>query len=135
MISMIGEVFNPRDWNFQRVAFDGNSTSILSQYMTIRSTALYLSVVGTGSHLAMFLPDGSVDLAIQFCPTNHGNRYLCGISPTLHCITSPPKETEGGSCGMASKRSDLRVDKENFQKALQTAYDQLSTRCFVKLDK
>lgn len=132
-IELIKEVFNPLYWNFQRVAFEKkDSSSHVSQYMTLQSTKVFISVSGTATHLSMFLPDGSVDLEIKYFDEKWNNKLLCGVLPTLHCLTSDAKDMHGHNYTLA-KNSDVVVDLDEFKIALLKAYDQAWTRCYVAL--
>lgn len=128
---LIQNVFSPKFWNFQQVAFEGKS-SFLSQYMTMQSTALFISVSGTGSHLSMFLPDGCVNLQVEYCKQeDYNNKFMCAVSPSLHCLTSSSEATFGKSCALA-KKNNVTVDLVDLRHALQKAHDQLWTRCQIK---
>ena len=129
-IQTIKEVFDPTKWNFQRVSFESDSSTFLSQYMSMKSTMLQISVSGTGSHLSMFLPDGGIDLEIKFLARNHNNNILCGILPNLHCLSVDPVDVFGDNKKLA-KESDVLVDLVELKKALQQAHEQLSTRCRI----
>lgn len=131
-IQTIKEVFDPRRWNFQRVSFEPDSSTFQSQYMSMKSTMLQISVSGTGSHLSMFLPDGGIDMEIKYHASNHNNNIVCGVLPSLHCLTVDPVDVFGNNQTLAQE-SDILVDLVKFKKALQLAHDQLSTRCRIAL--
>lgn len=129
-IKVIQEVFHPVHWNFQRVAFEPDSSTMLSQYMTMQSTMLLISISGTGSHMSMFMPDGGVDLEVKFMSKVHNNEILCGVVPNLYCLTTDAVNVYGQNKTL-TMQSNVMIDLDDFRSALQKARDQLWTRCRI----
>lgn len=129
-LDVINEVFDPTKWNFQRVSFESGSSSIRSQYLTLKSTMVQISTTGSGSHLSMFLPHGGVDIQIKFLPTKHNNDELCAALPEINCFTvDPPKDFVKNKTFRQLKRGNIMVDLDGFRIALQKAHDHMSSRC------
>jgi len=130
-VGVINKVFDPNIWSLQTVTFD--NASIKSQYFTIQNTNLFISVTGTGSHLAMFLPDGGASLEISFWNGHINNRKLCSVIPALLCYAAPniPKY----QTLVKAKRGSVMVDLEKFREKLLIVHEQLHERCTTSRGK
>ena len=91
LIDIINEVFDRNVWHVQTVSFD--HASMRSQYLTMQSTLLFISVSRTGSHLAMFLPVGAVSVELSFMEHKMVNCGVCAVLSSLSCYIFSPEET------------------------------------------
>ena len=131
---------------------------LTNQYLTIRNSMMFVSVSGTGSHLAMFLPDGAVNIEIHYnntlAPVNYG---LCPVMSDLTCLSSdsycpaniPADEaTERNLKARRQSRAkkfvrkivqsnckheSVRVNVESFSRAIEVAKKKLSNSCDMAL--
>mmetsp|Transcript_7873 Transcript_7873/g.11915 ORF Transcript_7873/g.11915 Transcript_7873/m.11915 type:complete len:457 (+) Transcript_7873:120-1490(+) len=131
-------VFHEDKWNIQSVSFDG--PTLLDQYYTVRNTMLYVTVSGTGSHLAMFLPDGAASIEIHYNNTLEDvNKGICHAMPKLTCLSSmthcPYKNGPKSSIDYECKQNDIKVNLGSFKEAIKTARKELSGRCDVPRKK
>ena len=131
-LQIIHTIFDPTTWNLQRVAFD--DAPLESQYLTMQSTIMFITVSGTGSHMSIFLPDGGVDLEIKYWHTSRVNDLFCGVSPNLHCLTTDAVGANGTDF-LAAKDGDVTIDVVDFKNVLQKAYHQLAMRCQIAMNE
>ena len=131
-LQVIDEVFEPSMWKFRRVIFEPEDSSVLSQYMTIQSTMVQISITGTGSHMSMFLPDGAFDVQLKYAPNFHNNDAICGVIPTINCFDiNPPEDFILNKDYEILKEGNLQIDLKEFRTALQKVHDQLLPRCKI----
>mmetsp|Transcript_12537 Transcript_12537/g.15899 ORF Transcript_12537/g.15899 Transcript_12537/m.15899 type:complete len:215 (+) Transcript_12537:117-761(+) len=123
--------FEPK-WSIRTVAFDG--PSLESQYLTVRSSTVFISVSGTGSHMAMFLPEGGKSVEIQY---NIGermkNRYICTVTPNLSChaADSTCSEDYDSNC----KNADfVYVDLDSFESTIEDVKADITSKCDESLN-
>ncbi len=122
-------IFHESKWNIQRVSFDG--PPLKSQYLTVRNTMLFVSASGTGSHLAMFLPEGAVSIEILYNNTlSIVNADICAVIPGLTCLSSKGKcPAERPRPNDDCKLKNVKVDLESFTEAIKVAKTKMSNNC------
>ncbi len=132
-------VFHEPKWKFQRVAFD--DVRLMKQYLTVRNTMLFVSVSGTGSHLAMFLPDDAVSIEVHYNNTlKDVNAAICHVLPKLKCLSSnshcPSTEPQEEDQWLERcKDGKVQVEIESFKEAIKVAKMELSDKCDMAMAK
>jgi len=119
------EVFHEPKWNIRSVTFDA-AVSYKSQYLTVRSSMVLISVSGTGSHMAMFLPEGGVSYEILYAPINLNNNHICRLTPSLSCIGSQGFCPESTNC---KKEKYVYVRLKDFRKKTAWVKEKISSKC------
>eukprot|EP00211_Chloroparvula_japonica_P007557 CAMPEP_0119158678 /NCGR_PEP_ID=MMETSP1310-20130426/53382_1 /TAXON_ID=464262 /ORGANISM="Genus nov. species nov., Strain RCC2339" /LENGTH=318 /DNA_ID=CAMNT_0007151303 /DNA_START=234 /DNA_END=1190 /DNA_ORIENTATION=- len=71
--------------------FDG--MTMVAQVAEIVAADVFISVSGTGSHMAVFLPDGAASIVITTANKADVNVHLCQVATHLHCYNSTGEDT------------------------------------------
>ena len=121
------EVFYESKWNIRTVSFDG--PSLESQYLTVRSSMVLVSVSGTGSHMAMFLNEGGISVEIQYNINDRmKNRHICHVSPNLSCLAV--NSTCNDDFELGCKNADfIYIDLESFKQTIEDVKKEISNKC------
>ncbi len=121
------KVFNEPKWSIRTVSFDG--PSLESQYLTVRSSMVLVSVSGTGSHMAMFLSEGGFSVEILYdVDQRMKNRHICHVSPNLSCITAHSTCSDDPKVNCKNAEF-VDVDIESFKEAIENVKENISDKC------
>ena len=136
VIEVIRDVFPENEWHFQIASFD--HASFEAQYLTIQGTSIFLSVTGSGAHMAMFLPEGGTNIELAFFNHNEViNRYICATSPWMQCsfvdclarYESTEEEYQN------AKQNNITVSLFHLRKELEATYNRHGLRCMARREK
>jgi len=130
-LKTLQSVFHEDHWNFQTIAFD--DASLKSQYLTLQHTQIFLSVSGTGMHMATFLPDGAASVEVALMKNKEEifsvNKGICQVIPTLHCFVCPPAESKYEDWDKAMFSGGVNVNVPELLRILVQVHAQWNDKC------
>jgi len=124
VLGIAKEVFHEPKWNIRSVAFE--ETSLESQYIIVRSSMVFITASGTGSHMGMFLNDGGINYEFMYAPLSKlANKYICDVSPYMSCTGTPSTCSESNCKHVKYTYVDLKA----FRDKIMSVKEEISSKC------
>jgi len=131
VLDTIKNIYQDEKWNIQTISFD--DVGLESQYLTMQNTKLFLSVSGTGSHMAAYLPDGAASIEISVMyeegKAKSVNEELCKVIPEVTCYVCPPGPNNITDWMEARFAKDIIVNIDELRHILYETHEELNDGC------